>query len=142
VWVVLRYFGLTIPWWLRDLIMAYGLVVGARWRSHQYMKAQGFKLHPVFVRVFLWPVYWSRISGLTVTEHRIVHESDEPPPLHTLDPEQLEQHLAAIRSKTIDPKPLLAQYNTLFLLNLLIIVVSVAAFFLWNHLQNVFGPSG
>jgi hypothetical protein len=32
VWV-LRYFGLTMPWWLKDSVVAYGLVVGAHWRT-------------------------------------------------------------------------------------------------------------
>ena len=34
VWV-LRYYGLTMPWWLKDIVVAYGLVGAAVSRSYR-----------------------------------------------------------------------------------------------------------
>ena len=117
VWV-LRHFELTMPWWLKDVVLVYGLVAGAYLRaSRAYWWLERLPWDRTMDALY-WPVtqygMWRYRRG--------VH------------------HGAQVTGADFDRA--VQRASRLLLLNLLMIVVSAAAFFLWNHLQNVFGPGG
>ena len=117
VWM-LRYFGLTMPWWLKDVIMAYGLMTAVHWRVSGAWKAP---LAPRPSEVLFWPLLeiraivwrygWSRSEALL--------------------PEWAKDVLSSIRL-----------FHRALVWNIGLILVVASAFFLWSHLQNVVGPGG
>jgi hypothetical protein len=158
VWA-LRYFGLTMPWWLKDIVMAYGLGAGAYWRAQRQidMLAQELlpRLHPELsgrpsrVRsvhwVLMWPVVvlgpsrwlasppWSR-EWLPALEM-----GKELGSLRRLkSPHWSERRSLRAMMRLMAP----GNFRWFVFLNLLTMLACSSAFFAWNYIQNAFGPPG
>src|SRR5262245_12977685 len=52
---VLRYYGLTIPWWLKDAIMAYGLLAAAHSRGINAFTNRTLDYKERIAAMLLWP---------------------------------------------------------------------------------------
>jgi hypothetical protein len=142
---MLRYFGLIIPWWLKDLIMAYSLIAGAHWRTDTQILALAMKLGIISVmpssvqrcvRATLWPVYTSYRLWRGDDPLRLRHETLE-----------LARKVARSSDETflrtyVDWTQRSRYYHEYAVENLVVALVFSAGFFLWNHLGNVFGPGG
>jgi hypothetical protein len=112
VWT-LRYFDLTMPVWLKDAVMAYGLASAAyartiEGRSGIHKRTTWNRFLDVAGGVF-WPEVVIR------------------PFIGSTDPRSPIFWRGFLRS---------------FLLNLATVSLLAIAFFLWNHFQNAFGPGG
>jgi hypothetical protein len=105
VWV-LRYFGLTIPAWLKDVLMGYGLVAAAHWRIAP-RELLGYKL--------ITSAFWPLIQIVIMVILRMWPHPEDREAAYFV--------------------------RQLVLRNLLVASLCAVAFFLWNYLQSVFGPT-
>jgi hypothetical protein len=124
IWV-LRYFDLTMQWWLKDLTMAYALITAAHWRA---LNTFGFGATDRILS--------DRQRKMKMLGHSIVWPVRIYP---------LRAAPSSLR-RTYDDMDVRSQFKMVFrlrfFLNLALVLGSAVAFFVWNHLSNVYGPSG
>jgi hypothetical protein len=122
----LRYLGLPIPWWLKDLVMVYALVAAALWRvlnlfaskvdaraGSAYAKYQ--KTTFLALSAF-WPLAFHPQRRLPTG---LVRQAFDCGMVQDFD----------------------MMFRRYFYLNLAAVIVTAVAFFVWSHLSNVLGPA-
>jgi hypothetical protein len=137
-WPLRHYLGVAMPWWAKDAIMAY-MTIGAAFvrSSHAYADATGEAPDSTFLKVFLW-LTWPQLFYETLDD--IFSSAGYV--------RQIRRSLARGEVLTDNQRSILAHYKEdtgriwLVVCNLVVVLCCASIFFLWNHLQNVFGPSG
>jgi len=102
---VLQYFALSIPAWLKDILLGYALIAAAHVRGLR--TGTGYKLLVGLCWPLVQVVWW----------------------LLRFSPHWEDSEAAFFNRRFV-------------LLNLLAAILSAITFFLWNYLQNIFGPGG
>lgn len=130
---VLRRFGLTIPVWSKDVVMAYGLVAAAHWRP--------FRGGPSLINNIsaAFGVKGARGYPATGLAFAAIYAALWPA-----------VHVALGLRTVFAPNPGRSLVNSMvyegvrrpILMALVEIIVCVVAFFLWSYLSNVYGPGG
>jgi hypothetical protein len=162
--LVLHYWGVTIPWWVRDLLMAYALIAAAHWRAFRrnlltmnlaalvgfYAATAGQqKLRRSLVKlddfrrtawVTLWSLLWSLfLITLSAATQRTEDFWDQPIKAGENWREAINRSLAEIFTEVLPE--FVRGFRRRIALNLFAIAVGTAGFFLWNYVQGVYGPS-
>jgi hypothetical protein len=124
----LRYLGLSLPWLLKDLLLGYLLIGAAFYRGALvFWRGPNQKYFVKPKMVIEWPVWiydW-------IVEIRTQTASIER--MRATDPEFAEDRAGSLRR--------MKRLLWLFLLNVVVILVATAAFFIWNSLGSSAGPS-
>jgi hypothetical protein len=138
-----------MPWWLKDITLGYGVVAAAfarvEKRDHETRYGEplrfwrfGYFERSAIWRALWWPLalantwWWAlwRIPRVRTTSGYTPDQGDFP-----LSP-------ATIKERTAEYVKDAQKLSTSLIWQIFVILVCSAAFFLWNHLQNVFGPGG
>lgn len=139
VWAV-RYFGIEIAWWVKDTVMAYALLAAAHARAYQVMSRMNVVAHwamPSRWGILLWP----KISGRLIQQWARLRADRKyfarsPAILYGRHPDRLiPLHMA--EGYLAEATERLGHIG----LQLVLMSVATMAFFLWNYLSGVFGPT-
>jgi hypothetical protein len=127
VWL-LRYLGLTMPSWLKDLIMAYGLMAAVLWRvlntfeglvtqvaAEALPAERPWKSYFLLLSTF-WPVAFHPVRHLPTGLVRAAWDHNIP-------------------ANKFD-----VMFRRHVFLNLGLVLLAALAFFAWSHVSNVYGP--
>jgi hypothetical protein len=131
---LLRYFGLPVPWWVKDAIVAYGLVAGALWRVVVARVPGAVREHgaEALLNALFWPYFF---IDLWLEPWRMrIWQARNPP--RNEEAARLYKHVLEQRQ---DGRRAAYRYGLFVLRQLLFIVAWVAAIFLASHLQNASG---
>jgi hypothetical protein len=153
-WAV-RYFGVEIEWWVKDAIMAYVLVAAAHARAYEVLKAYKYDVDPDddplsrYERM-LWATervraaaLWPRTTGQLLRECALAIEDRIYFARHTHSPEEDRTLYNRIDALEAAKSSITDGIKELGHIGLQVIVISVAtmAFFLWNYLSGLYGPT-
>ncbi len=154
VWA-LRHFGLVLPWWLKDIVVVYGIIAGAFWRSYtlpsdqhgvlaepKSLREMGFffflseDMPTKFEYAVFWPLWiiWLR-DKLHYADYTRAH-------LKKLHPKNRRGRSKAHSDLFVEEQVevMARRQRNSIIRNIIIIACLTLAFFLWNFLQNVSGP--
>ena len=111
---VARFFGLSFPASLKDVIAAYALVAAAQYRSVRGLLMKIGQKPDQFRLELIWlAIAWPALHAMQVRHWYRPH---------------------------LNTRVGVGEFFRAFLLSLLASVICTAAFFMWNHLANVYGP--
>jgi hypothetical protein len=129
--------GLKVPPWLKDFFMAYGLVVGAHWRSLRSDPRHAKSVMRGTIRCALfWPVYQAVVYSSQSEWRRIA----ELPDRATIYDEYDGGRWLMRRDRRRYLLQGALKARRLIFWNLVAIVLCTCVFFLWNSISNAFGP--
>jgi hypothetical protein len=134
----MRYWGIEMAWWVKDTIMAYVLVGAAHARAYQLTIQKGWSWYEppegYFAGILLWPRTTGRILRKWVraiddrkyfAKHSYGAHPDRLRPLMNAD------------SDFMDANWQLRHIG----LQVVLISVATMAFFFWNYLSGLYGPT-
>jgi hypothetical protein len=150
-WVVRYYFRIEIAWWVKDMIMAYALLTAAHSRAKTFVTPRWYDWSSIHSRwaILVWPIItwrlvrrWASYRGYREYLARYFpSDPAQPPPLPGGERASGERRLwlevFEAERDLADASHHLGQIG----LQLVLISIATMAFFAWNYLTGLYGPT-